>query len=67
MRRRLLKTVTDLREGAEPREPHAGSGYRVRPIDIVLDNGVAIWDGARDYLEAVPGSPIRPAQRPSCV
>ena len=52
VRRRLLKTVTDLREGAEPSEPHAGSSYRVRPIDIVLDNGVAIWDGARDYLEA---------------
>jgi phenylpropionate dioxygenase-like ring-hydroxylating dioxygenase large terminal subunit len=52
VRRRLLQTVRELQEGTEPSEPHSGSGYHVRPIDITLSADVSVWDGARDYYTA---------------
>ena len=52
VRRRLLKTAIDLREGVEPSEPYSGEGYRVRPVDVVLDNSDTVWEAAKEYLEA---------------
>ena len=52
VRKRLINTARELQEGAEPREPQAGSRYGVRPIDIMLESQAEVWDGARDYLEA---------------
>jgi hypothetical protein len=51
VRRRLMKTAMELQEGTEPAEPHSGSRYRSRPIDLVLDSGVTVWDGTREYIE----------------
>jgi phenylpropionate dioxygenase-like ring-hydroxylating dioxygenase large terminal subunit len=52
VRQRLLRTLRDLQEGIEPSEPATGAGYRVRPVDIILDRRLEVWEGARQYLEA---------------
>ena len=52
VRRRLLRALTDLREGQEPPEAHDGGRYRVRSLDMVLPKGVAIEEGGREYMTA---------------
>ena len=52
MRGRILKALRELQEGTEPAEPQTGAHYRIRPIDVVLNRALEVWDGARDYLEA---------------
>ena len=50
VRRRLLRALTDLREGQEPAEAHDGARYRVRSLDMVLPKDVAIEEGGREYM-----------------
>ena len=52
VRKRLLETVLQLREGTEPSEPHSGEGYRVRPVDLELDSSDTVWESGKQYLEA---------------
>src|SRR6476646_3835586 len=52
VRSRILKAVRQLQEGTEPIEAASGDQYRVRPIDIILDNKLEVWDGAAHYLHA---------------
>ena len=52
VRSRILKAVRELQEGTEPVEAASGDQYRVRPIDIILDNKLEVWDGAAHYLHA---------------
>jgi hypothetical protein len=52
VRSRILKAVRQLQEGTEPVEATSGAQYRVRPIDVILDNKLEIWDGAAHYLHA---------------
>ncbi|MND08921.1 hypothetical protein D3C83_318770 [compost metagenome] len=51
MRARILKAVRALQEGTEPVEAASGAQYRVRPIDIILDDKLEVWDGAAHYLQ----------------
>jgi phenylpropionate dioxygenase-like ring-hydroxylating dioxygenase large terminal subunit len=52
VRSRILKAVRALQEGTEPVEAASGDQYHVRPIDIILDNKLEVWDGAAHYLHA---------------
>ena len=52
VRARILKAVRALQEGTEPVEAASGAQYRVRPIDIILDNKLEVWEGAAHYLQA---------------
>ena len=38
-RRMLLRLARELQDGKEPYAPHHGDAYRVRPIDVVSDEG----------------------------
>ena len=33
-------------------EAASGDQYNVRPIDIILDNKLEVWEGAAHYLQA---------------
>jgi hypothetical protein len=52
VRQRILKAARNLLEGTEPAEARTSRLYGVRPIDIILNREIDVWDGARDYLEA---------------
>ena len=52
VRARILNAVRALQEGTEPVEAASGAQYRVRPIDIILDNKLEVWEGAAHYLQA---------------
>jgi phenylpropionate dioxygenase-like ring-hydroxylating dioxygenase large terminal subunit len=52
VRQRILKALRILQEGGEPAEPLSGALCRVRPVDIYLDNSIAVWEGAKAYLQA---------------
>lgn len=43
MRRRLLKSATELAEGSEPSEPMNGEAYRVRPGDTLIPHDARDW------------------------
>jgi hypothetical protein len=38
-RKILLRLARELQEGKEPHAPHHGAAYRVRPVDIVSEEG----------------------------
>ena len=38
-RRMMLRLAKDLQKGIEPYAPHNGDLYRVRPIDVMSDEG----------------------------
>ena len=52
VRRRLIQTAISLQEGQEPSEPAGVAAANVRAVDIGLSSDEAVWDGAREYLEA---------------
>jgi phthalate 4,5-dioxygenase oxygenase subunit len=52
VRRRLIQTAINLQEGQEPLEPAGVAAANVRAVDIALGSDEAVWDGAREFLEA---------------
>ena len=52
VRSRILKALRALQEGVEPIEAVSGAQCRVRPIDLILNQDLEVWDGAKHYLEA---------------
>ena len=62
-RQRLMKALQRMQEGEEPLEPAHTGRIGIRPVDVLLPEGVSVWDGANDYLHARawsegPGTPI---------
>ena len=54
VRRRLMRSVRHLMEGQEPPEARNGGAFRVRSLDIVLPEAVAIEEG-RSGVHGVEG------------
>ena len=52
VRKRLLKTVSDLMNGKDPYPAYHGDAYRIRQYDVVLQEGVTPEQGAPELIKA---------------
>jgi hypothetical protein len=57
MRQRVLKAIERMQQGQEPLEPAHTGRAPIRPVDIMLRDGVSVWDGAAPYLHGQAWSP----------
>ena len=58
MRQRVLKALERMKQGQEPLEPAYTGQAPIRPVDIMLREGVSVWDGAASYLHGQAWSPV---------
>jgi hypothetical protein len=57
MRQRLLRALQRLEAGEEPVEPSAAGRTHYRPVDIMIPDGLSVWEAAGDYLSGEAWSP----------